>query len=162
MQRNLQLRSLSLCPLPLPAPDGLSTLRPIAGAPCWPSQHPSSCRPAASALTREPAPAQVGGQNGVQMPKPKAKPRVENNRVLVTGGAGFVGSHLCTYLVNRGDHVRTRLGRTPWRMRAELRGCMLLGAMSRCPALLEQGEQFRWQSRRLPSGSALRRVAIAL
>ena len=40
------------------------------------------------------------------MPKPKAKPRVENNRVLVTGGAGFVGSHLCTYLVNRGDHVR--------------------------------------------------------
>ena len=49
------------------------------------------------------------GQNGIQMPKPKAKPRVETNRVLVTGGAGFVGSHLCTYLVNRGDHVRIRL-----------------------------------------------------
>ncbi|KAK9799841.1 hypothetical protein WJX73_008213 [Symbiochloris irregularis] len=35
----------------------------------------------------------------------KTKPRVEKNRVLVTGGAGFVGSHLCTYLVERGDHV---------------------------------------------------------
>lgn len=38
-------------------------------------------------------------------PATKAKPRVERNRVLVTGGAGFVGSHLCEYLVNRGDHV---------------------------------------------------------
>ena len=37
--------------------------------------------------------------------KIKAKPRIERNRVLVTGGAGFVGSHLCTYLVERGDHV---------------------------------------------------------
>ncbi len=36
----------------------------------------------------------------------KTKPRVERNRVLVTGGAGFVGSHLCEFLVNRGDHVR--------------------------------------------------------
>eukprot|EP00877_Chromochloris_zofingiensis_P012384 jgi/Chrzof1/739/Cz01g26270.t1 len=35
----------------------------------------------------------------------KTKPRVERNRVLVTGGAGFVGSHLCEYLVQRGDHV---------------------------------------------------------
>lgn len=35
----------------------------------------------------------------------KTKPRRERNRVLVTGGAGFVGSHLCEYLVNRGDHV---------------------------------------------------------
>lgn len=35
----------------------------------------------------------------------KAKPRVEKNRVLVTGGAGFVGSHLCDFLVERGDHV---------------------------------------------------------
>ena len=35
----------------------------------------------------------------------KTKPRVESNRVVVTGGAGFVGSHLCTFLVERGDHV---------------------------------------------------------
>lgn len=38
-------------------------------------------------------------------PAVKAKPRMERNRVLVTGGAGFVGSHLCDFLVSRGDHV---------------------------------------------------------
>lgn len=35
----------------------------------------------------------------------RIKPRVERIRSLVTGGAGFVGSHLCDYLVQRGDHV---------------------------------------------------------
>ena len=39
----------------------------------------------------------------------KTKPRVGKNRVLVTGGAGFVGSHLCEFLVNRGDHVGLNL-----------------------------------------------------
>lgn len=37
----------------------------------------------------------------------KTKPRVERRRILVTGGSGFVGSHLCDYLVNRGDYVST-------------------------------------------------------
>jgi len=35
----------------------------------------------------------------------KTKPRSERRRVVVSGGAGFVGSHLCTALVERGDHV---------------------------------------------------------
>lgn len=38
--------------------------------------------------------------------KVRAKPRTSStNRVLVTGGAGFVGSHLCDFLVARGDTV---------------------------------------------------------
>lgn len=44
----------------------------------------------------------------------KTKPRCERNRVLVTGGAGFVGSHLCDYLVARGDHVGLGLKRLGW------------------------------------------------
>ncbi|QDZ23777.1 UDP-D-glucuronic acid decarboxylase [Chloropicon primus] len=35
-------------------------------------------------------------------PQPGAK---RTKRILVTGGAGFVGSHVCEYLVNRGDDV---------------------------------------------------------
>ena len=52
--------------------------------------------------------AQAGAPlaNGAHPGTPiRTKPRIEKNRVLVTGGSGFVGSHLCTYLVERGDHV---------------------------------------------------------
>lgn len=59
-------------------------------------------------LTRITQAAQAGAPlaNGAHPATPiKTKPRIEKNRVLVTGGAGFVGSHLCTHLVERGDHV---------------------------------------------------------
>ena len=136
-------------PLPSHSSDDLTALRPVAGAPCRRCQRPTAAVGQRQLIERGPNPSQVGGQNGVQMPKPKAKPRVENNRVLVTGGAGFVGSHLCTYLVNRGDHVRlsthrrTRACRTPWRTVSGPRGCMLLDAAWLCPAVLEQVEQLR-------------------
>lgn len=52
-----------------------------------------------------PFPLQSDAESLDGRPPVKTKPRVEKNRVLVTGGAGFVGSHLCDFLVNRGDHV---------------------------------------------------------
>jgi len=148
-------RGWQLCPLfpgrPPPSPPPMvpphclpSSVPPAVGCQRAPLQSSSAEDP-----TRGTAPAQVPGQNGVQMPKPKAKPRVENNRVLVTGGAGFVGSHLCTYLVNRGDHVRlsthqrTRVCRTPWHTVSSLKGYMLPNAVSLCPALLEHEKQQR-------------------
>jgi len=35
----------------------------------------------------------------------KAKPRTSKKRILVTGGCGFVGSHLVDFLLSRGDYV---------------------------------------------------------
>ena len=77
------------------------------GTPATGPNHPTTAWrtrlvPAASPRSAHRAMQTDGGER----PAVKAKPRVEKNRVLVTGGAGFVGSHLCDFLVNRGDHVR--------------------------------------------------------
>ena len=43
----------------------------------------------------------------IQMSDPKLESsKVERTRVLVTGGAGFIGSHLCNRLIERGFSVR--------------------------------------------------------
>jgi hypothetical protein len=68
----------------------------------------------------------------------KTKPRVERNRVLVTGGAGFVGSHLCEFLVTRGDHVRVAVC-CPGRLQGAggmLGSCVCL--LPGCPACCQQ------------------------
>mmetsp|Transcript_8565 Transcript_8565/g.14727 ORF Transcript_8565/g.14727 Transcript_8565/m.14727 type:complete len:333 (+) Transcript_8565:42-1040(+) len=49
--------------------------------------------------------AQTNGNGEQKRTLIKTKPRVDSRRVLVTGGAGFVGSHLCDFLIQRGDYV---------------------------------------------------------
>jgi UDP-glucuronate decarboxylase len=39
------------------------------------------------------------------LPIPQRSPALTERRVLVTGGAGFIGSHLCERLLERGDEV---------------------------------------------------------
>jgi len=39
------------------------------------------------------------------LPVPEGSPALTERRVLVTGGAGFIGSHLCERLLERGDEV---------------------------------------------------------
>src|SRR5437762_6004160 len=39
------------------------------------------------------------------LPMPQGSPALTERRVLVTGGAGFIGSHLCERLLQRGDEV---------------------------------------------------------
>jgi UDP-glucuronate decarboxylase len=39
------------------------------------------------------------------LPTPQGSPALTEGRVLVTGGAGFIGSHLCERLLERGDEV---------------------------------------------------------
>jgi UDP-glucuronate decarboxylase len=39
------------------------------------------------------------------LPMPESSSAVTERRVLVTGGAGFIGSHLCARLLERGDEV---------------------------------------------------------
>jgi UDP-glucuronate decarboxylase len=39
------------------------------------------------------------------LPMPNSSPALTERRVLVTGGAGFIGSHLCERLLERGDEV---------------------------------------------------------
>ena len=57
------------------------------------------------ARSRRPHPLAMD-KDGKTLIKAKPRPGVAGiNRVLVTGGAGFVGSHLIDYLMERGDHV---------------------------------------------------------
>ena len=69
------------------------------------ARHRCPTPPPPARLQAELGGSRVGLDSESERPAVKAKPRVEKNRVLVTGGAGFVGSHLCDYLVARGDHV---------------------------------------------------------
>src|SRR3954447_5774697 len=39
------------------------------------------------------------------VPPPPARPEQTRGRVVVSGGAGFLGSHLCTELLDRGAEV---------------------------------------------------------
>ncbi len=39
------------------------------------------------------------------LPMPQGSPALTERRVLVTGGAGFMGTHLCERLLERGDEV---------------------------------------------------------
>ena len=74
---------------------------------------PSSKKARTSSEAGAGAGAGAGASAGSGVPKAsdlgtkvRAKPRTSStNRVLVTGGAGFVGSHLCDFLVARGDTV---------------------------------------------------------
>src|SRR6266852_3671722 len=42
---------------------------------------------------------------GSLLPMPQRSPALTERRALVTGGAGFIGSHLCERLLERGDEV---------------------------------------------------------
>jgi hypothetical protein len=62
--------------------------------------------------------------NGDKTTLIKTKPRVDQRRCLVTGGAGFVGSHLCDFLISRGDYVSARGGGVAWP------GATMLGSLA--------------------------------
>jgi nucleoside-diphosphate-sugar epimerase len=43
------------------------------------------------------------------------------SRIVVAGGAGFLGSHLCDFLIARGDSVTLAVSELGWKPTTELR-----------------------------------------
>src|SRR5690606_12547569 len=100
-------------------PSGRRSAGPAAHA-CSPPTPPPTAPPSSRRSSRPPAPTDRGAA------KPAKGTPMRNGRpqkVLVAGGAGFLGSHLCERLIARGDHV-VCLDSFLTGKRANLRGLM--------------------------------------
>src|SRR5256886_7292244 len=76
--------------------------------PCAIERHP--CPHKLRARLSAPAECSTRRRRLIEMPErllpmPQGSPAATERRALVTGGAGFIGSHLCERLLERGDEV---------------------------------------------------------